>query len=142
MSDICFPDIQHTAGKPKSCWGRDGHKGQVLVQYPPTRLGLEEAERLHNHFAAHGRSRKKWRSIRPFWHGLPGEEDLEEGPDFLRIDDETQVRKRVFYGYLALAEDIGKVYPPYNRKRKWRVNLLSRHQIDAQKDPTKTIHAS
>lgn len=135
---INLPDIQHPGGKPKACWGKTGHRGQVLVQYPPTLLGLQEAERLHNHFAVNKRSRKEWASIRPFWHGLPGQEGLEEGPDFLRIDEETQVRKRVFYGYLALAHDINRVYPPFNKHRR-KISILSRMQINVHKNPEQTI---
>ncbi len=133
-------DIEHAAGKPKSTWGKEGHKGQVLVQYPPSLQGLEEADRLHEHFEKNGRSRKDWCSIQPFWHGLPGHDDLEEGPDFLRIDKETQIKQRVFYGYLATAADLDKVQQPINRKRKRKVNVLTRAQIQAHSVPgNKTI---
>ncbi len=133
-------DIEHAAGKPKSTWGKEGHKGQILVQYPPSLQGLEEADRLHEHFEKNGRSRKDWCRIQPFWHGLPGHDDLEEGPDFLRIDKETQIKQRVFYGYLATAADLDKVQQPINRKRKRKVNVLTRAQIQAHSVPgNKTI---
>ncbi|CAM6074845.1 unnamed protein product [Sphagnum tenellum] len=137
----CFlKDIEHAAGKPKSTWGKEGHKGQILVQYPPSLQGLEEADRLHEDFEKNGRSRKDWCRIQPFWHGLPGHDDLEEGPDFLRIDKETQIKQRVFYGYLATAADLDKVQQPINRKRKRKVNVLTRAQIQAHSVPgNKTI---
>ncbi|MCO5552109.1 hypothetical protein L7F22_005619 [Adiantum nelumboides] len=47
----CFlAEIGHTMGRSKSCWGKEGHCGQVIVQYPPCRKGLQEAECIHEHF--------------------------------------------------------------------------------------------
>lgn len=89
-------EIGHTYGKPKSSWGKEGHRGQVVVQYQPTLEGLKEAERLHEHFKANARGRDEWGRVRPFWHGLPGHEGLEEGPDFVRLDKETNHQKKSF----------------------------------------------
>ncbi|KAH9304533.1 hypothetical protein KI387_008937, partial [Taxus chinensis] len=52
--------IGHTNGKAKSAWGKEGHRGQVVVQYQPSLDGLKEAERLHEHFKVSARGREEW----------------------------------------------------------------------------------
>eukprot|EP00249_Psilotum_nudum_P008309 c21185_g1_i2 orf=188-799(+) len=127
---IFLSEIGHTRGKPKSSWGKEGHRGQVFVQYPPTLEGLREAERLHNLFKSRNRGRDKWMLVKPFWHGLPGHEGIEEGPDFKRIDEETKQEKRVFYGYLAAGNDLDK-FPREKKKRK-RCITVSKEEIEAK----------
>eukprot|EP01018_Ginkgo_biloba_P000714 Gb_15253 [translate_table: standard] len=122
-------DIGHTFGRPKSAWGKEGHRGQVLVRYQPTLEGLKEAERLHEHFKANARGRDEWGRVHPLWHGLPGHEGLEEGPDFVRVDEETNQQKRVLYGYLAVVSDMHKV--PKKKKQRWCMTV-SKKDLEAK----------
>ncbi|KAH7442976.1 hypothetical protein KP509_02G011000 [Ceratopteris richardii] len=108
----CFlAEIGHTMGRPKSCWGKEGHLGQVIIQYPSTIEGLKEAERLHEHFRSCNRGRTEWMRVKCMWHGLPGHEDIYEGPDLKRVDNECNKEKRVLYGYLAKVCDKNKLIP-------------------------------
>ncbi|KAJ7532013.1 hypothetical protein O6H91_14G068700 [Diphasiastrum complanatum] len=111
-------DIGHTQGKPKAVWGKEGHMGQVLVEYPLTQVGLHEGERLHNFFKSCERGREQWLKVRPLWHGLPGHEAIEEGPDFVRYDEVEKIDKRVLYGYLATEQDLSKLPKKKNRRPK------------------------
>ncbi|KAH9309507.1 hypothetical protein KI387_037418 [Taxus chinensis] len=117
-------EIGHTYGRPKAAWGKEGHRGQIAVQYQPTLEGLREAERLHEHFKVNARGREEWGRVHPFWNGLPGHEGLEEGPDFVRVDETTKQKKRVLYGYLAVVSDMEKV--PKKKKQKWCMTVNKR----------------
>lgn len=127
----CFlAEIGHTLGRPKSSWGKEGHRGQVIVQYPPTLQGLQEAERLHEHFKSFNRGRDEWIRVKCMWHGLPGHEGIEEGPDLKRIDQDSNEEKRVLYGYLAKLNDVDKL-PPTKKKHK-RCRTMSKKDIEAK----------
>ncbi|KAI5055760.1 hypothetical protein GOP47_0029281 [Adiantum capillus-veneris] len=115
----CFlAEIGHTMGKPKSCWGKEGHRGQVIVQYPPTMKGLKEAERLHEHFRSSSLGRFEWMRVKCMWHGLPGHEGIDEGPDLKRFDEACNMEKRVLYGYLAKVGDVDKLTPMKKKHKK------------------------
>eukprot|EP00250_Pteridium_aquilinum_P007813 c17459_g1_i3 orf=148-534(-) len=105
-------------GKPKSSWGKEGHRGQVIVQYPPTLQGLKEAERLHEHFRSCNRGRTEWKRVKCMWHGLPGHEGIAEGPDLKRFDEDCNQEKRVLYGYLAKVGDKEKLLPIKKKNKK------------------------
>ena len=126
--DVCFKEfnifytfgccigIGHTLGRPKASWGKEGHRGQVIVDYPATLDGLKEAERLENHFKSCHRGREEWLRVKCMWHGLPGHEGIPEGPDLKRIDKDSMHEKRVLYGYLAKIKDLDKL--PLKKKNK------------------------
>lgn len=115
----CFlSEIGHTMGRPKSAWGKEGHRGQVIVQYPPSLQGLREAERLHEHFRSSNRGRTEWMRVKCMWHGLPGHGGIEEGPDLKRFDDASSKEKRVLYGYLAKGGDDDKLLPCKKKHKK------------------------
>lgn len=87
------------------------------MQYSPTLQGLREAERLHEHFKSSNRGRTEWMRVKCMWHGLPGHEGIEEGPDLKRLDEDSNKEKRVLYGYLAKRRDVDKLLP-VNKKHK------------------------
>ncbi|MCO5552110.1 hypothetical protein L7F22_005620 [Adiantum nelumboides] len=104
-------------GRPKSCWGKEGHRGQVIVQFPPCLRGLQEAERLHEHFRSSNLGRREWMRVKCMWHGLPGHEGIHEGPDLKRFNEACRIDKRVLYGYLAKVGDVDKLAPMKKHKK-------------------------
>lgn len=127
---VILEAIGHTSGKPKSSWGKEGHKGHVIVQYPPTIGGLREAERLHEYFKSFQRGRDEWLRVKCTWHGLPGHEGIEEGPDLKRVDQGTNEEKRVLYGYLATEDDKDKF--AQTKKMLKRYKTLRKNDIEAK----------
>ena len=143
--DVCFKEfnifytfgccigIGHTLGRPKASWGKEGHRGQVIVDYPATLDGLKEAERLENHFKSCHRGREEWLRVKCMWHGLPGHEGIPEGPDLKRIDKDSMHEKRVLYGYLAKIKDLDKL--PLKKKNK-KCKTITKKMVETMANST------
>eukprot|EP01018_Ginkgo_biloba_P033071 Gb_05458 [translate_table: standard] len=105
--DELLRELGFGSGKSKALYGRDGHQGIILVKFLSTFAGFQEAERLHKYFEGHHRGRKKWLHVQSSSH--TSQEIDDEDPDLVRIDKETKEKKRVLYGYIAIAGDLEKV---------------------------------
>lgn len=101
--DKLLTELGFGSGKAKALYGRDGHKGILVVKFSSTVAGLQEAERLHKYFEHHKRGRKDWLHIQSTH---TGKEHDDEGPDLIRIDEKTKEQKRVLYGYIGIADDL------------------------------------
>lgn len=99
------------------------------MQYPATLQGLREAERLHEHFRSSNRGRTEWMRVKCMWHGLPGHEGIDEGPDLKRFDEDCSKEKRVLYGYLAKRGDADKLLP--TKKKHKKCKTMTKKDIEA-----------
>lgn len=107
----------------------DGRQGTVIVKYLATLSCLHEAERLHQHFTANSHGREDWLRVQPDKKESDNV-DADEGLDFTEEDAETKQKKRVLYGYLALAHDLDKVDLDFRR----RGLVRSRKEIESIAD--------
>ncbi|CAM6094349.1 unnamed protein product [Calypogeia fissa] len=126
---LVLNELGHLHGRAKSIWDKFGHRGIVHVEFEPTQEGLQEAERLHNYYLQNGRGRVQWDIIRPFKTGLPGFDNVPEGPDFTLLDEVTKTTKRVLYGYLALKKDVDKIF---SKKQRKKVQVTNRKEVKAK----------
>jgi len=104
------------AGKTRVCRGKPANQSVLLVKFMPTLSGLQEAERLHKHYADNNRGRLGFQQ-------------------FTSINDsggETRVEKdeELLYGYMAVAEDLDKLDP----ETKKRSVVKSKKDIEAIAD--------
>lgn len=104
--DKLLTELGFGSGKAKALYGREGHKGILVVKFLPTVAGLQEAERLQKYFECHKRGRKDWVHIQS---SHTGKQHDDEGPDLIRIDEKTKEKKRVLYGYMGIAGDLGEL---------------------------------
>lgn len=103
----------------------DGKQGSVIVKYLATFSCLHEAETLHQHFASIGHGREDWLRI---------QSSEKESLDLMQGDSETKHRKKVLYGYLALANDLDKIDLEFRR----RCLVRSRKEIETILDDSLT----
>ncbi|GLJ23462.1 hypothetical protein SUGI_0444210 [Cryptomeria japonica] len=101
--DELLKELGFGSGKSKALYGKEGHKGVVLVKFSSSFIGLQEAERLHKYFQGYCRGRKDWLRLQS---SCTGKSDDDEDPDLVRADKETNRKRRVLYGYIGIAEDL------------------------------------
>lgn len=89
-------------GKAKVCRGKPANHSILLVKFMPTFSGLQEAERLHKYLDEKKRGRKEWLQ---FSIGSKLIDTKVVGED---VEGRGKV-EQLFYGYLALAEDLIKL---------------------------------
>ncbi|KAH7316053.1 hypothetical protein KP509_21G076600 [Ceratopteris richardii] len=92
-----------------------GRGGTVIVKYSPLLPCLHDAERLHQYFMLSNLGRDAWAHMESFKEDVNGEAD--SSPE----------QKNMFYGYLALAQDLDKVDLDSVR----RCQIKSRKDIEA-----------
>ncbi|KAJ7543500.1 hypothetical protein O6H91_09G040400 [Diphasiastrum complanatum] len=107
--DNYLKGIGHSQGKSRPVWGKQGHKGLVLVKYKPNLQGLQEAERLHKHFEVNRRGRQQWLHIKAKSSG--NDSEPKDGLDFVHVDAATNENKRILYGFLAGPSDVENLDP-------------------------------
>lgn len=97
-----------------------GRQGTVIIKYMATFSCLHEAEHLHKYFISSSHGRDDWLRVGP----AKKESNAGGGPDLV---EEGGEKKRVLYGYLALAHDLDKVDLDFQR----RCVIRSRKEIEA-----------
>ncbi|KAG6664504.1 uncharacterized protein LOC122300560 [Carya illinoinensis] len=113
-------DLGFGGGKSKSVYGKDGHLGITLVKFSGDQLGLKEAMQLAEFFEKENHGRNAWARVKPLTFGR----DDEKNPNLMRVDEKTQEKARIFYGYLGTASDLDKVDPETRKK----VTIKSRRE--------------
>lgn len=98
-------DLGFGSGKSKSLYGREGHQGITLVKFAGDLSGLQDAVRLAEYFEKDNRGRKAWARLQPLTLG----KDDENNPSVVTVDQRSREKKRILYGYLGTATDLGKV---------------------------------
>jgi hypothetical protein len=116
-----FSELGFSGGKSKSLYGKEGHMGLTLIKFANNPSGLKEAERLAEFLERQDRGRIGWsrahasRSV-----------DSDQNPLLVEMDIRTAEKKRILYGYLAIASDLDELDSD-SRKRAF---LKSRREID------------
>lgn len=131
-------ELGHQQGRARPIWDGEGHRGFMLIEFLATRESLAEAERLHRHFEANGRGRKEWERVQPFWESHLEDDNADEAPEFVRLDETSEEKTNVFYGYLALGRDLKK-FAIGKRAVKW--TCVSKQDVLALDGPTPTAGA-
>ncbi|OQU93195.1 hypothetical protein SORBI_3001G497900 [Sorghum bicolor] len=119
--DKKMTELGFSGGKSKSLYGKEGHMGLTLIKFANNPSGLKEAERLAEFLERQDRGRVGWsrahasRSV-----------DSDQNPLLVETDIRTAEKKRIFYGYLAIASDLDELDSD-SRKRAF---LQSRREFD------------
>lgn len=103
--DEQLKELGFTGGKSKAVYGRDGHQGTVIVKFLASFAGLQEAEKLFKYFERNNHGRKDWLRVQ----STVNQENGDENPDLVETDEKTKLKKRVLYGYIAIAGDMDKL---------------------------------
>ncbi|XP_010932757.1 uncharacterized protein [Elaeis guineensis] len=119
--DTKLKELGFGGGKSKSIYGREGHTGVTMVKFANTPAGLKEAERLVEYFERENHGRKGWARAQASRSG-----DDDKNPALVKVDEKTGERKRIFYGYLAIASDLDKL--DFDTKKK--IMIKSRRELD------------
>lgn len=107
----------------KPIFGKHGHKGRVLVEFPPSHQAWVDATTLHKQFKMNARGYTEWLAVKPRWqHHVP--DNIKESTDFVRLDDAGN-SKRVLYGYLAEPRHMEVFDPMRKYVRNWKVEKKS-----------------
>ncbi|KAK8963097.1 hypothetical protein KSP40_PGU018983 [Platanthera guangdongensis] len=106
-------DMGFGPGMTGACLGKLTNKGIFAVKFMPTFSGLQEAQRLHNHFSAKKRGKQEFRSN--------GKRNPDDG-EIPSVDSDATL-----YGYMAVAEDLDKL----SEGTKKRCLVKSRKDIQA-----------
>lgn len=115
------PDLGFGGGKSKSMYGKEGHLGITVVKFANTQAGLKEAERLAEYFEKDNHGRKGWARAQASQSG-----DEDENPALVKVDPKSGEKKRILYGYLAMASDLDKV--DFDTRKK--AVIKSRRELD------------
>lgn len=103
--------------------GKNGHKGRVLVEFPPSRQAWLDATTLHKQFKMNARGYTEWLAVKPRWRH-PGDSTTatlaDLGTDFVRLDDRGNP-KRVLYGYLAEPRHMEVFDPGRKYVQNWKI---------------------
>ncbi|BBN07506.1 hypothetical protein MPTK1_4g04200 [Marchantia polymorpha subsp. ruderalis] len=106
-------------------------RGQVLVEFPPTKRGWIDANRLHQHFVSAGRSLQDWGRIgvtsEDLQNSTPG---VQETIGLVKIGSKGEILSRIFFGYLATARIMQRI-DRYRRCVRWRLDEVI---VDVDKD--------
>ncbi|XP_066400247.1 protein SUPPRESSOR OF GENE SILENCING 3 homolog [Miscanthus floridulus] len=119
--DKKMTELGFSGGKSKSLYGKEGHMGLTLIKFANNPSGLKEAERLAEFLERQDRGRIGWsrahasRSV-----------DSDQNPLLVETDIRTAEKKRILYGYLAIASDLDELDSD-SRKRAF---LKSRREFD------------
>ncbi|XP_021716991.1 uncharacterized protein LOC110684855 [Chenopodium quinoa] len=103
--DSKLRDLGFSGGKSKSLYSRDGHLGITLIKFASDQSGLKEAMRLADHFEKDHHGRRDWARVQ----SITTDKNEESNPNLVMVDQRTGERRRILYGYLALASDLDKV---------------------------------
>ncbi|KAL2629459.1 hypothetical protein R1flu_014145 [Riccia fluitans] len=99
---------------------RGTFEGTILVELPPTRRGLHDANRLHHHFLHTGRSFEDWVRVRDERLSLKqNAAGVEETFDLVKIGKEGKIKSRIYFGYLATAKMMTRL-DTFRHLVKWR----------------------
>ncbi|KAG9443855.1 hypothetical protein H6P81_015195 [Aristolochia fimbriata] len=110
-----------SGGKIKVCSGRQANERLLLVKYPATFSGLQEAEQLHKYFVKNKRGREEWRQTSS--KGSSNGGNIGEGSEQVKVE-------MLLYGYLGTAEDVWKL----DDEMKKRCVIRSKKEISAIAD--------
>ncbi|CAD6202145.1 unnamed protein product [Miscanthus lutarioriparius] len=119
--DKKMTELGFSGGKSKSLYGKEGHMGLTLIKFANNPSGLKEAERLAEFLERQDHGRIGWsrahasRSV-----------DSDQNPLLVETDTRTAEKKRILYGYLAIASDLDELDSD-SRKRAF---LKSRREFD------------
>jgi hypothetical protein len=98
--------------------GKHGHKGRVLVEFPPSCQAWLDATTLHRQFKMNARGYTEWLAVKPRWRNMtPG--CIVDSTDFVRLDDMGNP-KRVLYGYLAEPRHMEVFDPSRKYIKNWK----------------------
>eukprot|EP00253_Pinus_taeda_P013383 PITA_13383 len=125
--DAQLEELGFTGGKSKAVYGRGGHQGTIIVKFSPSSAGLQEAEQLIKYFESKNHGRKDWLRVQS---STVNQENGEENPELVETDEKTKLKKRVLYGYLAIAGDLEKLDVDTRKK----ALVKSKKDIDATAD--------
>lgn len=114
MEDI-LREMGFGAGKTQVGQGKSSNQNVLLVKFMPTFSGLQEAERLHKHYAVNNRGREEFRLVA----------DTDD-----KVKEAVKANEELLYGYMAVAEDLGKLDPGTKK----RSVVKSRKDIEAIAD--------
>lgn len=119
--DKKMTELGFSGGKSKSLYGKEGHMGLTLIKFANNSSGLKEAERLAEYLERQDRGRIGWsrahasRSV-----------DSDQNPLLVETDTRTAEKKRILYGYLAIASDLDEL----DSDSRKRASLQSRREFD------------
>nr|CAB3501960.1 unnamed protein product [Digitaria exilis] len=119
--DKKIAELGFSGGKSRSLYGKEGHLGLTLVKFANNTAGLKEAERLAEFLERQDHGRIGW-SRAHATHSI----DSDQNPLLVETDTRTGERKRILYGYLAIASDLDELDSD-SRKRAF---LKSRREFD------------
>lgn len=125
--DAQLEELGFPGGKSKAVYGRGGHQGTIIVKFSPSSAGLQEAEQLIKYFESNNHGRKDWLRVQS---STLNQENGEENPDLVETDEKTKLKKRVLYGYLAIAGDLEKLDVDTRK----RALVKSKKDMDATAD--------
>ncbi|PKA62391.1 Protein suppresor of gene silencing 3 [Apostasia shenzhenica] len=97
-------DLGFGAGKSSVCVGKPANKSTFVVKFMPTFSGLQEAEKLHEHFTERNHGKEEYEQI-----------VTREHPYQNNIESRAEVGE-FLYGYMAIAEDLGKLAPEIKKR--------------------------
>ncbi|CAN6285597.1 unnamed protein product [Urochloa humidicola] len=119
--DKKMTELGLSGGKSKSLYGKEGHLGLTLIKFASNSAGLKEAERLAEFLERQDHGRIGWSRVHAT-HSI----DSDQNPLLVETDIRTGERKRILYGYLAIASDLDELDSD-SRKRAF---LKSRRDFD------------
>ncbi|GJN40635.1 hypothetical protein PR202_gb29881 [Eleusine coracana subsp. coracana] len=119
--DKKMTELGFYGGKSKSLYGKEGHLGSTLVKFADNPAGLKEAERLAEFLERQGHGRIGWSRAQAS-HSV----DSDQNPLLFETDKRTGERKRILYGYLAIASDLDQL----DSDSRKRALLKSRREFD------------
>ncbi|WVZ55542.1 hypothetical protein U9M48_006189 [Paspalum notatum var. saurae] len=119
--DKKITELGFSGGKSKSLYGKEGHLGLTLIKFANNPAGLKEADRLAEFLERQDHGRIAWSRVHAT-HSI----DSDQNPLFVETDARTGERKRILYGYLAIASDLDELDSD-SRKRAF---LKSRREFD------------
>ncbi|KAG6556802.1 hypothetical protein Mapa_001748 [Marchantia paleacea] len=106
-------------------------RGQVLVEFPPTKRGLIDANRLHQHFVSAGRSLQDWVRVGvTFEDSQKSTPGVQETNGLVKIGSKGEILSRIFFGYLATARIMQRI-DHYRKCVRWRLDEVN---VDVDKD--------
>ncbi|KAL3687444.1 hypothetical protein R1sor_013753 [Riccia sorocarpa] len=99
---------------------RGKFEGTIMVEFPPTRRGLHDANRLHHYFLQSGRSFHDWVRVRDERQSLiQSAAGAEESSDLVKTGEDGEVKSRIYFGYLATAKIMTRL-DTFRKVVKWR----------------------
>ncbi|XP_072951287.1 uncharacterized protein [Typha angustifolia] len=108
-------DIGIGSGKAKISYGKPANQSMFLVKFMPTFSGLQEAEKLHKHFADRKRGKQEFQQIK-----------ISNG----KMEAPVKKVEELLYGYMASTEDMHKL----DAETKKRCLVKSKKDIEAIAD--------